>query len=118
MKGFEAYEFHDRNASIVTVGSFNSMGTPLPDGRTDLDPRIVQIIDTFRAKPSDKIINDPAAQGPFRYSGSDLALKAETKSLVGINFDIQPIPVQVPKMSLSAGLSRRPAEREKIDFRE
>jgi len=28
MKGYDAYEFHDRYASIVTVGSFNSAGTP------------------------------------------------------------------------------------------
>ncbi len=33
MKGYEAYEFHDRYASIVTVGSFDSVGTPRADGR-------------------------------------------------------------------------------------
>ena len=38
-KGYEAYQFHDRYASIVTVGSFNSVGTPRADGRTEINPR-------------------------------------------------------------------------------
>ena len=43
-KGFEAYQFHDRNASIVTVGSFDSVGTPREDGKTEINPTILRIM--------------------------------------------------------------------------
>ncbi|MGA2033639.1 MAG: hypothetical protein ABSG68_15400, partial [Thermoguttaceae bacterium] len=51
IKGYEAYEFHDRYASIVTVGSFNSVGTPRTDGKTEINPAIYTIIKTFGAAP-------------------------------------------------------------------
>ena len=50
-KGYEAYEFHDRYASIVTVGSFDSVGTPRVDGKIEINPQVHQIIEFFRAKP-------------------------------------------------------------------
>jgi hypothetical protein len=108
LKGFEAYEFHDRNASIVTVGSFNSVGTPLPDGRIELNPKILRIMQTFSAKPITEEINDPNSN----------ALNSEPKSLAGIYFDIQPIPVQVPKVSLSESMNKPQDKPERIDFKE
>jgi hypothetical protein len=106
MKGYEAYEFHDRNASIVTVGSFNTVGTPLPDGRIELNPKILRIMQNFSAKPVDEQVNDPNSN----------ALNSEPKKLAGIYFDIQPIPVQVPRASISESLNQKPIEH--IDFRE
>ena len=49
MKGYEAYQFHDRYASIVTVGGFDSVGTPRPDGQTEINPEIHKIMTTFGA---------------------------------------------------------------------
>ena len=46
------------------------------------------------------------------------ALNTELKSLVGINFDIQPMPVLVPKASISTSMNRGHAEQNRIDFRE
>jgi hypothetical protein len=43
-KGYEAYEFHDRHASIVTVGSFDTAGTPRPDGKLEMNPTMLRII--------------------------------------------------------------------------
>jgi hypothetical protein len=106
LKGFEAYEFHDRNASIVTIGSFNSVGTPLPDGRIELNPNVLRIMKIFGAEPEKREVNDP----------NSIALNAKPQSLVGINFDIQPLPVQVPKLSLSESMNRGQIER--VDFRE
>ena len=51
IKGWEAYEFHDRHASLVTVGSFNVVGTPRPDGKIEINPQIYHIIESFRANP-------------------------------------------------------------------
>jgi hypothetical protein len=56
--GFEAYEFHDRTESIVTIGSFAQAGQSLPDGRTVPAPAVQRIIETFGAAydtPSDPL---------------------------------------------------------------
>ena len=93
MKGYEAYEFHDRFASIVTVGSFNSVGTPRA-GRKNRDQS---------GNPQDhedvwgQSVTLPGQATPV----------TPLKSLVGIPFDIQPIPVQVPKRSISTALRAR-----------
>ncbi len=93
-KGYEAYEFHDRGASIVTVGSFDSLGVRRPDGKIELDPRIVAIINTFKADPAPPIPGVPT-------------LGYKPKTLIGIPFDIQPQPVEVPKRSFAADYVRR-----------
>ncbi len=91
MKGYEAYQFHDRYASIVTVGSFDSVGTHGPDGRLEINPTIHGLMQKFASQPTNMPGEPPGA----------MALK----TLVGIPFDIQPIPVEVPKRSISAALS-------------
>ena len=91
-KGYEAYEFHDRYASIVTVGSFDSVGTPRVDGKIEINPQVHRIIEFFRAKPQ---------KLPGNRDGQLMA-----QTLVGIGFDIQPIPVEVPKRSISRELAR------------
>lgn len=83
----EAYVFHDRYASIVTVGSFNSVGTPRADGRTEINPDVHAIMKKYAAE-----------QVP---SGG-----MKPKECKGIPFDIQPIPVQVPKRSIASDYSR------------
>jgi hypothetical protein len=90
LKGWEAYEFHDRYASIVTVGSFNSVGSPRADGRIEINPRIHVIMQTFGAEPVDL---------PGQATGA-----WTLKSFVGLPFDIQPIPVEVPRRSIGAAL--------------
>lgn len=89
MKGYEAYQFHDRYASIVTVGNFNSVGTPRQDGKIEINPQIHKIIETFKGQPS-------SSTGQI---GSQL--------FVGIPLDIQPIPVEIPKESITSSLVRR-----------
>jgi thiol-disulfide isomerase/thioredoxin len=79
LKGYEAYEFHDRSASMVTVGSFDSVGTPRPDGKIEINPEMHEIIERFRA---------PSTAGA-----------TVPKHLIGICFDAQPIPVEVPRGS-------------------
>ena len=52
--GWEAYEFHDRHSSIVTVGSFDQPTVQLPNGTTVPDPRIQQIMQQYKGR----VIND------------------------------------------------------------
>jgi len=99
IKGYEAYEFHDRYASIVTVGSFDSVGTPRADGRTEINPKIHAIMKTFSAQPLNLTGQLPKDTMPM-----------SCKTLAGINFDIQPIPIMVPKRSISAAMSRPPVK--------
>ncbi len=82
LKDWEAYVFHERCASIVTVGSFNSVGTQRGDGKIEMDPRVYRIIQQFKAKTTG---------GHF-----------SPQMLVGIPLDVQPRPVKVPKESLVA----------------
>jgi hypothetical protein len=92
MKGYEAYEFHDRYASIVTVGSFDSIGQKGPNGVIEMDPRVKATIDHFKAEQNKNVPGSVSAQ-----------------ALVGIPFDPQPIPVHVPKRSVTAALSQNSA---------
>ena len=93
MKHYEAYEFHDRYASIVTVGSFNSVGMPRADGRIEINPSIHKIMKTFKAEPK-------------TLPGQTTSI-TPLKTCVGIPFDIQPIPVEVPKRSISTAMRSR-----------
>jgi len=91
-KGYDAYEFHDRNSSIVTIGSFASVGNRLPDGRIDLNPSIHTIMKTFGAETK----NTPGKAPEV----------GKAKKLAGIPFDVQPMPVEVPQWSISSDYSR------------
>ncbi|NQT16515.1 MAG: hypothetical protein HQ582_27395 [Planctomycetes bacterium] len=91
LKGHEAYEFHDRYASIVTVGSFDSIGQQMPDGRTEVSPAVQAVVDRFGPK-----------QTPFGGQTRGMA----QQMLLGIPFDMQPKPVHVPKQSIAARQAR------------
>lgn len=90
-KGYEAYEYHEKYSSIVTVGSFDSVGAPRPDGKTEIHPQIHRIMETFKGQPI-------AGGGPV---GAQL--------VAGIPLDIQPRPVLVPRQSISAAQARHTA---------
>ncbi|MCH5375638.1 MAG: hypothetical protein JJ992_16830 [Planctomycetes bacterium] len=87
-KGVEAYEFHDRYESVVTVGSFDSVGRELPDGKLDLDPRIFQVMKQYEAERK---------QLPGQTS-----IGLVPRELNGIAFDVQPMPIEVPQRSIAA----------------
>lgn len=94
MKGYEAYCFHDRAASIVCVGSFDSVGTPRNDGKIEINPQMLKFIEFF--KPA--AVNIPGQPGAIK-----------PNQYVGETFDIQPMPVQVPKRSIGASYNRKMA---------
>jgi hypothetical protein len=92
-KGYEAYEFHDRHTSIVTVGSFDSVGAPRADGQLEMNPKLLKVIETFSAEKKIVPGRPPQIGTP--------------KSIVGIPYDIQAIPVEVPHRPLSAPYAQR-----------
>jgi len=49
-RNVEAYQFHDRHSSIVTVGSFDQPGRQMPDGTIIPDPQIQQIVQQYKGQ--------------------------------------------------------------------
>jgi hypothetical protein len=92
-KGVQAYEFHDRFQSIVTVGSFDSVGARKPDGKIDLQPALYAIMEKYGAEK--KVVPGQAAPQV-----------GQPKSEAKIPFDVQPMPVEVPRRSISADYAR------------
>jgi hypothetical protein len=97
-RGIEAYQFHDRTESFVTVGSFNDYGQERPDKKIEINPAIHQIMQNF---------------GPIKRSipGSDQAgLQARVEKANGypggIPFDPHPWPVQVPRQTVGAAYNQ------------
>ncbi|MCL2303809.1 MAG: hypothetical protein FWC43_00535 [Planctomycetaceae bacterium] len=82
-QGVDAYEFHDRYSSIVTVGSFNEVGTMGPQGTVEPIPEIARIFEAYK--------------GVYRQPTADNMLPYMPKSLGGIEFDVQPTVIMVPK---------------------
>ncbi|MDR0337500.1 MAG: hypothetical protein LBI18_10460 [Planctomycetaceae bacterium] len=83
-QGLEAYEFHDRFASFVTIGSFDSYGQELANGMIQLHPEIAQIMERFQGKPATQGVQPGTiAHEPVR--------------IAGIECDIQPMIIEVPR---------------------
>lgn len=90
-KGYEAYEFHDHASSIVTVGSFASYGTPRQDGKIEIDPAMHKTMQDF---------------SPTRQTTVGGRTEFKPRSLVGIPFDVQPQPVEIPQRTVSTAFNR------------
>ncbi len=90
-RGIEAYQFHDRHESIVTIGSFESVGVRRADGKIEINPAIHEVMKTYAAVP-ENLPGIPGAMRPY--------------TLEGIAFDAQPLPVQVPRLSIASQFSR------------
>ena len=91
-QGVEAYEFHDRYESIVTVGSFDHEGTELPDGRVEINPGIFRVMEKYRAKPQQIPGRNEVGLVPQRVGG--------------IPLDVQPLPIPVPRQSIGSAYVR------------
>ncbi len=89
-QGVEAYEFHDRYESYVTVGSFDWVGRPRDDGKQEMNPSIVRVIQRFAP-----------VRAPVGASRGQMVAGLQPRSLEGIPFDVQPWPVEVPRRSIA-----------------
>lgn len=98
-EGYEAYEFHDEHESIVCVGSFDYVaGEKNPeDGKQQINPAVYRIMEEFKAKP--------AANGTGMHPKSYVFTISKDEKLKA-SCDLQPIPVQVPKQTVSGVYQR------------
>ena len=86
-RGIEAYEFHDRHESYVCVGSFDWVGKPRRDGKQEINPYVLKVIEMYKAYDA-KI---PGLSG--------LLQPRSLPELPDVTFDLQPVAVKVPKLS-------------------
>jgi hypothetical protein len=95
-KNVEAYVYHDRHESIVTIGSFDSLGTEMPDGHIELQPSIARIMETY----------GPEKKPILGKDGRRLA-GIQPKSFAGYTLDVAPQPILVPRRSVADSFARR-----------
>jgi hypothetical protein len=94
-RGVEAYEFHDRHESIVTVGSFNE-STYLENGAVESNPAVLQVMQRYDAQ---------RYQGAQRQVKGPPVLGLSPHTLEGIPFDVQPTPMKVPRRAVAAAFA-------------
>ncbi len=99
-RGYEAYEFHDRYASMVFVGSFDDLG-PKIEGEIQLRDDIVRIMENFGAHKQ----TDPNGQ-PNAKVGQPKQVTVGPNQ-VPIALDIQPLIVEIPRESVGAAYNQR-----------
>ena len=99
-QGVEAYQFHDRYRSLVTVGSFDSLGRALPDGKFEYSPEILRVIQEFSAL---NVRPELARQVPRGRGIGANGIAANgvvgKNKVIAIPFDVEPTPIAVPKPS-------------------
>lgn len=130
--GYEAYEFHDRTESIVTIGSFADVTQKLPDGRVVVIPQVQKIVQTFDASydtPADPLTgigNDSATRQRVAEQEQQVSMQLGSKQaqvVAGMNpkhvkimhgkgknatvqriipMDVHPEAIDVPKRSISS----------------
>lgn len=88
VKGIEAYQFHDRSRSLVTVGSFDTLGRELPNGRFEYSSEIRKVMKEFSAFNVRPELARQIPTGSKGIAGNNVAM---------IPFDVEPTPIAVPK---------------------
>ncbi len=97
-KGYEAYQFHDRKQSIVTVGGFAQPEKVDQEGRFVCTPEVQDLLQRFSAKRQ-------GSTSGVQHPGLQTGILPET--LLGIPFDIQPVLIPVPQRSVSSDFAQR-----------
>lgn len=91
-KGVEAYQFHDRYASYVTIGSFDELGKQVVGGELQLSGQIQEILDEWCGYTT----------VDAKLKSSQTMTKVQSlKSLDKIPFDIEGKPMAVPRAATS-----------------
>ncbi len=78
--GWQAWEFHDRESSIVCVGSLQQLAVPQGNGAAVVNPELARIVRELGPDPT------KLASGAIM-----------PRSIDGIMLDVQPKPIDVPR---------------------
>ncbi|MBQ7814671.1 MAG: hypothetical protein IJ387_09305, partial [Thermoguttaceae bacterium] len=107
--GVEAWEFHDRDCSFVTIGSFDSYGVEQANGQIELNPKIAQIL----AKYGGKLVDGEDGRSKYRAytvvvdipDPESTALRPKKKRLE-LACDLRPVIIVVPQRSGEANVRK------------
>ena len=114
LAGYEAYQFHDRTQSIVTVGSFNTLGKEDQRKNFTYEPLMQDIINRFSgssqvtrtkygATQTPRILIDMIDAKKFpELSQGDEKSRNLWAAKYSIPFDIKPTPIAVPKAATTS----------------
>ena len=91
-KGVEAYEFHDKFGSYVSIGSFDSLGKTTEDGQFSYDPRITRIMKQYCGYEMVDSVD--------KITGARMQTMA-VKEIDLIPFDLEGKPMAVPRAETS-----------------
>ncbi len=113
--GYEAYQFHDRTQSIITVGSFNELGKADQRNRFVYDPLIQDIVtrfgatsqvtrtQQFGATQTPRILFDLVSQKQIpELNEGDEKSRLRWLTKYTIPFDLRPTPMAAPKPAASS----------------
>lgn len=79
--GWQAWEFHDRDSSMVCVGSIDQLAVPQANGTTATNPEIVRIVRELGPDPAKLAVG-----------------QLMPRSIDGVLLDVQPRPIDVPRV--------------------
>ncbi|MEI8071392.1 MAG: hypothetical protein WCI09_07385 [Planctomycetota bacterium] len=79
--GWQAWEFHDRESSIVCVGSVEQLALPQGNGATAVNPEITRIVNAL-------------GPDPVQLAAGVLV----PRTINGVMLDIEPKPIDVPRV--------------------
>ncbi len=107
--GVEAWEFHDRDCSFVTIGSFDSYGVEQANGQIELNPKIDQIMKKYGGK----LVNGEDGRSKYRAytvvvdipDPESTALRPKKKRLE-LACDLRPVIIVVPQRSGEASVRK------------
>jgi hypothetical protein len=116
--GYEAYQYHDREQSIVTVGGYDQLGTTDTSNRFVYSPEIRAVIERFSSDGNTadtskfdlnfgkavqpRLLLDLVDQRkiPELYQGTRQEQLAYYSKL-SVGFDIKPTPMAIPRYTAS-----------------
>ena len=87
-QGVEAYQFHDRQRSLVTIGSFDSLGRQLPNGQFEYDSGIRSVMKEYSALNVDPRLAQQVPRGSKGVASKNVGM---------VPFDVEPTPIAVPQ---------------------
>ena len=115
-QGVEAWEFHDRDSSFVTIGGFDSYGSQLANGMIEMNPQIEQLMEKYKGE-----LVQTGTKGEYKAYTVDVEIKdpestglMSKKKKMSIAFDLQPVIIMVPQRSSEAALRRIQKAQDKL----
>lgn len=107
--GVEAWEFHDRDCSFVTIGSFDSYGVEQANGQIELNPKIAKIMEQYGGK----LVDGEDGRSKYRAytvvvdvpDPESTALRPKKKRLE-LACDLRPVIIVVPQRSGEANVRK------------